>query len=268
MADAVFERLLRRDRVVILVALLTLATLAWAYVLWLAAQMRMDMPAARMIPATLGWMVPADSRWSALELTLVFLMWAVMMIGMMLPSAAPMLLIYARVGRQAAMQQRPFAATGWFLAGYLAVWAGFSLAATLAQWGLQRAAILNSMMQVSDQRLAGGLLLAAGLYQWSSLKQECLRQCQGPLVFLQRHGGFRRQPLAALGLGARHGLYCLACCWILMLVLFFVGVMNVLWIAALTAFVLLERSVPAGVWISRLVGIAVCAWGVWLLAGH
>src|SRR6516164_1359436 len=143
MTNTALETVLRRDRLIVAGALGVLAALAWSYVLWLAADMNMggmDMSGFRMIPAGAGLMVPAFAPWSAMEFALVFAMWVVMMVGMMTPSAAPMILIYARVGRLAAIANKPFAATGWFAAGYFLAWTGFSLIAAAAQWALDRAA--------------------------------------------------------------------------------------------------------------------------------
>ena len=168
MATAALETVLRRDRIVVAAALVGLAALAWAYVLRLAADMDMggmDMSDFRMIPAGMGIMAPALSPWSGMEFAFVFAMWVVMMVGMMTPSAAPMILIYARLGRQAAVAHKPFAATGWFVAGYLVAWTGFALVATLAQWALDRAALLDSTMTSASNVLGGGVLIAAGIYQ-------------------------------------------------------------------------------------------------------
>src|SRR5271167_4415061 len=223
MIDAMLEVVLRRDRIVVVVALAVITALAWAYVLWIAADMNMggmEMPGFRMIPAGVGLMAPALAPWRWFEFPLVLLMWIVMMVGMMTPSAAPMILIYARVGRLGATQGKPFASTGWFAAGYLLVWSGFSLAATAAQWLLERISLLDSRMAVSSKALGAIVLIAAGVYQWTSLKERCLRQCHAPVAFIQRQGGFRRDVRGASLLGLKHGAYCLGCCWILMALLF------------------------------------------------
>jgi predicted metal-binding membrane protein len=161
---------LRRDRTIIVSALVLLLALAWAYVLWIAADMAMggmDMTELRMIPAGIGIMAPALAPWSPFEFFLVFLMWAVMMIGMMTPSATPMILIHARVGRQTAAQHKPFVATAWFAGGYLAAWMAFALVATYAQWALERAFLLTSTMQSATNILGGVVLVISGLYQWT-----------------------------------------------------------------------------------------------------
>jgi predicted metal-binding membrane protein len=270
MIENALDRVLRRDRAVVAAALAFIAGLAWAYTLWLADSMRMggmDMTGYRMIPGR-DLMVPTAEPWGLGELGFVFVMWAVMMIGMMTPSAAPMILLYARVGRQAAAQGKPFAPTAWFAGGYLLAWGGFALVATLAQWGLDRAALLTPMMESTSRIVGGAVLIAAGLYQWSPLKDACLRQCQAPLQFIQNHGGFRRHARGSLALGLRHGGYCVGCCWVLMALLFVGGVMNVLWIAAIAVFVLAEKVIPAGRIISRAAGACFVLAGLWLLAAR
>jgi len=213
-----------------------------------------------------GMLAPEFRPWSAGEFAFTFGMWAVMMVGMMTPSAAPMVLIYAAVGRQASAHGKPYAATGWFLAGYLLVWLAFALAATAAQLALTQAALLDPMMASSSRVFGGIVLIAAGLYEWTPLKDACLSQCQSPLLFIQRHGGFRRDPPGAVLLGLRHGAYCVGCCWMLMALLFVGGVMNVLWVAALSVFVLVEKRLPPGRLFSRTAGLAFIGAGAWLLA--
>src|SRR5271170_2668603 len=271
MSDTALEAVLRRDRAIVIAALAALTALAWADLVWLAQDMAMDgmdMTGFRMIPAGQGLMMPASAPWQPIEFGYVFAMWVVMMIGMMTPSVAPMILIYARVGRQAAVQGKPFAASGWFAAGYLLTWTAFSLIATAAQWALERAALLTSMMASASYILGAIVLILAGLYQWTPLKEACLSYCRSPLVFIQSQGGFRQEPGAALALGFRHGIYCIGCCWALMALLFVGGVMNLLWIAALAILVLLEKVVPFGRSIARVAGLAFIAGGAWLLLQH
>jgi len=236
------DAVLRRDRVIIGITLLTLILMAWRYVVRLAAGVEM----------------------AGTDVTGLFLMWSVMMVAMMLPSAAPMVLLYARVGRQAAINAEPFAPTGWFAAGYLLVWFGFALAATGAQWALERAALLTPTLEGTSNVVGGVLLIVAGLYQWSPLKDTCLAHCQAPLVFIQSHGGFRRNVSGALEIGVRHGAYCVGCCWVLMTLLFVGGVMNVLWITAIATLVFVEKAV-GGRLVSRAAGVGLIFGGVWLL---
>jgi predicted metal-binding membrane protein len=268
MTNTILETVLRRDRLVVAGALTVLAALAWGYVLWLAADMDMggmDMSKFRMIPAGIGLMVPALAPWSGMEFALVIAMWVVMMIGMMTPSAAPMILIYARVARQASIANKPFAATGWFAAGYFLAWTGFSLIATVAQWALDRAALLGPAMASASNVLGGVVLITAGIYQWTRFKDVCLANCQSPLLFIQQHGGFRGNKVGSLLIGLHHGAHCVGCCWALMALLFVGGVMNVLWIAGLSILVLLEKLAPVGRLIARLAGVALAAGGAWLI---
>ena len=268
MADSTLEAVLRRDRLIVAAALGVIAALAWAYVLWLAADMDMggmNMTGFRMVPAGVGIMAPAAAPWSAVEFTLVFVMWAVMMVGMMAPSAAPMILLYARVARQGALAGKPLAATGWFAAGYFLAWTGFSVAATLVQWGLERKALLDARMESANMLVGAMVLIAAGLYQWTPLKNTCLAEGQSPFHFLMSHGGFRNDVLGCLRLGFLHGTYCVGCCWVLMALLFIVGVMNVLWIALLALLVLLEKLTPWGKWIARIAGTVCIAVGIWMV---
>jgi len=268
MSEMAIEAALRRDRAIVAAALIILTALTCAYVWRLAADMDMgdmDMSGFRIIPAGMGLMMPATAPWNTVEFAFVFAMWAVMMIGMMTPSATPMILIYARVGRQAARQGTPLAASAYFAAGYLLSWIGFALVATSAQWALERAALLTPMMAGASDMFSGAVLVAAGFYQWTPLKDACLRQCQAPWLFIQRHGGFRSDASGALALGARHGAYCIGCCWALMALLFVGGVMNVLWIAAIAILVLAEKVIPAGRVISRIAGAGLFAGGAWVL---
>lgn len=267
-ADSTLVAVLRRDRLVVACALSVIAALAWAYVIWLAADMDMrgmNMSGFRMIPAGMGIMAPAAAPWSTVEFALVFVMWAVMMIGMMAPSAAPMILMYAHVGRQARVAGKPLAATGWFATGYFLAWAGFSFAATLVQWMLERKALLDARMESASLVLGAVVLIAAGVYQWTPIKDACLAQCQTPFRFLMSHGGFRSNVSGCVRLGSLHGAYCVGCCWTLMALLFVVGVMNVLWIAVLAALVLLEKLTPWGRLVGRFAGAICIAAGIWML---
>ncbi len=287
-ADTALESLLRRDRVIVAASLAALTVIAWTYTLWLAAAMNIDGMSMsgpgmgadmRMDPAmemdgmemdagaalSLGTVLGISPRpWSSVEAGVTLTMWVVMMVGMMLPSATPMILLYARVGRQSRKEGKPFAATGFFAGGYLLAWVGFALAATLAQW-LMEGTLLSPALASASRIFSGAVLIVAGLYQWTPLKDACLSQCQTPIVFLQRHGGFRRDPAGAVGLGLHHGLYCIGCCWALMTLLFVGGIMNVLWIAAIAIFVLAEKVFFPGRLLSRIAGTLLIAAGLWQL---
>jgi len=209
-------------------------------------------------------MVPAQTPWLPIEFAFVFVMWAVMMVGIMAPSALPMFLMYARVGRQTE-DCWPLAATAWFASGYFLVWASLALLATLTQWALERTELLDFKMASTTTVVQALLFVAAGSHQWTKLKDLCLYQCQKPFAFLISHGGFRRDPAGCLMLGLRHGAYCVGCCWALMTLLFVGGVMNVFWILALAVGILLERVISFGRLIAPVTGVVLVAAGAWLL---
>ena len=274
-----FERLLKRDRIITLAGLVTLCALAWLYIVkgaglgmsarqmttlaffpyQTAQHVMQGMPGMPMDASALLWTAWGFATWA-----LMILMWWIMMIAMMTPSAAPTILLYARVHRAALARGQlrdEFAPTGAFAAGYLFVWFGFAAGAAALHWALERAGLVSTMMMGSRSRwLSGALLIAAGLYQISPLKNLCLAHCRAPASFLSRH--WHPHALGALRLGARHGAYCVGCCWILMALLFVGGVMNVIWIAALTIMVLIEKVLPLGQWFGRGAGVAFAAWGV------
>jgi predicted metal-binding membrane protein len=243
--------------------------LAWSYVVWLAGHMVMqaapaampDMPGMSMGAA----MAPAFRPWSVTEFLFTLVMWIVMMVGMMAPSVTPMILLYARVGRQAAAMQKRLAATGWFAGGYFLAWAAFSAVAALAQTELSSLSLLTPMLKSANSLLGGGILIVAGVYQWSPWKETCLEHCRSPLSFIQRHGGFKAQARGSLMLGFRHGLYCVGCCWALMLLLFAGGIMNIAWIAGLAILVLAEKFLRSGWAFSRVVGLASILGGLSLI---
>jgi predicted metal-binding membrane protein len=224
--------LARRDKIALLVAILAVAGVAWSYLALSAAHMSMDGAAH----AAMGM---SSVSWTAKIAMLTFTMWAVMMVAMMLPTAAPMVLTYAAVVGRVAPGQSKRSSVAVFATAYLLVWFGFSLAATLLQWGLERAAVLSSTTMALGPFLGGGLLIAAGVYQLSPLKEFCLRNCQSPLIFIASN--WRSGLEGALRMGARHGAYCVGCCWVLMLLLFVGGVMNLLWVATISLFVLIEK---------------------------
>lgn len=262
--DTALEQMLKRDRHVVMAAIIIVTMLAWAYVLKLATDMNaVDMSDMDMSDGSMSSMLmPAFDAWTLQKSLLILAMWIVMMIGMMTPSVAPMLLLYARVGRQARQQHYPFAATGWFALGYFLIWTLFALIATIAQWELERLALLTPMLASKSHVVGGGVLIAAGIYQWLAAKDACLTQCQSPFSFIQQHGGFRSTHRGALKLGLKHGLYCVGCCWALMLLLFVGGVMNTLWIASLTILILLEKMIPTGRFIPRLAGLLLISLGL------
>ena len=267
--ETAFGTLIQRDRIVLALALTLLIAVTWSYLLWLSVDMGMggmDMTGFRMIPAGMGLMMPVAAPWRAMEFASVFAMWTVMMVGMMTPSAMPMILMYARVGRETEPQAAPLSATVWFAAGYFLVWTAFALLATFVQWAFARTAVLDSAMASTSNVVGGLLFIAAGSYQWTRLKDVCLTQCQTPFAFLMRQGGFRRDAFGSLILGIRHGAYCVGCCWALMALLLVGGAMNVLWIVLLALLIVLEKVTPSGRLIAHLAGIVLLSGGAWLLA--
>ena len=207
--------------------------------------------------------MPSSGPWRAPDLMLVFVMWAIMMVAMMLPSVTPMVLLYRQVvaGREPCAS--PAVRTALFLLGYLLAWSGFSVAATGVQWWLHEAAVLSPAMQITAPIIGAMTLALAGLYQWSPLKRACLSHCRSPLAFLLN--SWRSSMAGSVAMGVRHGLYCTGCCWLLMAILFVVGVMNLAWVAAITLFVLLEKVVPGGIRIARASGVLLVAWSTWVL---
>jgi predicted metal-binding membrane protein len=202
--------------------------------------------------------------WTATEFGLRLMMWSVMMIAMMVPTAAPMTLLYAAVVRKAAAQHNPLAPTFTFVSGYIAMWTMFSLAATVAQHALDQATLLSPMMVSTSAGFGAALLIAAGVYQLTPLKNACLRNCRAPAHFLSRY--WRTGNLGAFRMGLRLGAYCVGCCWILMGLLFVGGVMNLMWIAAIAIFVLLEKTIPFGEVSGRIAGVAMILVGALSLA--
>ena len=241
-----------RDRIVILSALAGTTVLAWIYLLEMAVGMdgMMTMDAGAMMQI---------KPWTSAEFGYMLLMWVIMMVGMMVPSAMPMALIYAAIARKAARQGTTLAPTAFFVCGYIVIWSVFSVVATLAQWGLDRAALLSPMMVVTSPGLGAGLLIVAGLYQMTPMKDACLRHCRAPAHFISQR--WKPGAFGAFRMGLEHGAYCLGCCWILMGLLFFGGVMSLLWIVGITAFVLLEKVLPFGRVGGRIAGVAMALGG-------
>ncbi len=254
----------RREHAAVLAGIAGVVLLAWLYLLRMARQTN-GMDPGRMDLAAMGTAVGMGDvpSWGAADLLLLVLMWAVMMVGMMLPTALPMILMFVTINGKRRAKGAPGVPTALFIAGYLLVWTAFSVLAALGQWGLHQAALLSPLMAGTSAWLGGGLFLAAGAYQWSHLKYTCLRHCQSPLGFIM--SSWREGRWGALRMGLRHGAFCTGCCWVLMALLFVGGVMNLLWVAAITGFVLAEKLIP-GRWFSRTTGTAMVAWGLFMMA--
>ena len=251
--------LMRAERLVVAAVLLALTILSWLYLALLAdamGAMRVGESSAYM------WLMPMG-RWGPTEFVLCFAMWALMMIAMMVPSAAPMLFAFhaldrARPGSGSAARRLPA-----FLLGYLVVWFTFSAIAAGVQWWLHEAAVVTDMMVSSSRLFDGVVLLCAGVYQFMPAKNRCLAKCRTPMGFLLTE--WRDGIAGALVMGVRHGAFCVGCCWGLMALLFVGGVMNLVWIALLAGAVLIEKAVPFGVIVAKATGLAMCASGLWFL---
>jgi predicted metal-binding membrane protein len=238
----------RRERAAMLAGLALLCALAWGYT-W------------RVSDDHMAWCSVNNAPWRAADLAASFAMWAVMMAAMMVPSVSPIVLAFAGVSRARRKKAMPYVPAAVFLAGYLAAWAAFSAAATAAQEALRSAALLSPDMAANSRWIGRALLIAAGIFQWTPLKNACLRHCRSPLGFLLTE--WRDGPAGALQMGWRHGLYCVGCCWLLMALLFVVGIMNLVWVAAIAGFVILEKLVPRGAAVGRAAGVVLAVWGLW-----
>lgn len=257
---ALLDTALRHDRAVVLSGLGAVVALAWLY-LWLGAGIAME-------PMDMGGgaIMLMAPEWSPAYAAVIFVMWIIMMMAMMLPSAAPTILLVSTIARKrAAAGGGVPQAAALFALGYVALWGGFSLAATALQWGLDRAGVLSEEMAVTVPYLAGFVLVAAGLYQLSPLKEACLAHCRSPLDFLLHH--WREGAWGAFSNGVRHGLFCLGCCWVLMGLLFVGGLMNLAWIAGVATLVLAEKTLPWGGGMRRFAGSALILWGGATIAG-
>ncbi len=242
----------KRERMVVLAALAVLVVSSWAYTLHIALK-----------TAPMSAAMPILMPWSWDDFRYMFVMWAMMMIAMMLPSATPMILLFGRVRAKRKTAGRLYAPTAVFISGYLLAWVGGSMLATLANWGLHSGGALSSMMGQVAPVIGGIFLIAAGIFQWTPLKHACLDHCRSPLAFLTQN--WRDGIPGAMLMGLHHGAYCLGCCWLLMVLLFVLGVMNLIWVAALTIVVLAEKLLPQGKAISRSLGLLLVVWGVWLV---
>ncbi len=246
--------LLARERAIVLASLAGITVLAWLHLLGMAHDMAHPSDMGQM-PGGLADGMEAGS------FAVTAAMWAVMMAGMMLPAAAPMILLYAAVQRR--QGRRPVLMTGLFSAGYLVVWGGFAMAAAGLQLLLAQAGLLSPSLALLNARLTGLAFVLAGLYEVSPLKNRCLDQCRAPLAFVMHH--WRPGIRGAVGMGLRHGMVCLGCCWVLMLLLFAAGAMNLIWVAALSALVLGQKLLPGGRIVSAATGLVLLGVGAVLL---
>ena len=275
------ESVLRRDRLVVVIALIAVIVLSWVYVLAGAGMGMSAFEMTRMTqpvgvidstqPSVQGMSMGGTAvggtmvtgAWTVGYAVVIFFMWWVMMFGMMLPSAAPLLLLFARMMRKEKDKGAPYVPTGVFALGYVIMWAAFSAIATGAQWGLEASGLLSGIMVGTSAVLGAGLLIAAGVWQLTPWKNACLRHCRSPIGFLSAH--WRPGRTGAFKMGLVHGAFCLGCCWFLMALLFYGGVMNLYWIIGLALYILIEKLLPAGARIGQLTGVILIAWGAMLL---
>ena len=275
------ESVLRRDRLVVVIALVAVIVLSWVYVLAGAGMGMSAFEMTRMTqpvgvidstqPSVQGMSMGGTAVggtmisgvWTVGYAVVIFFMWWVMMFGMMLPSAAPLLLLFARMMRKEKDKGAPYVPTGVFALGYVIMWAAFSAIATGAQWGLEASGLLSGIMVGTSAVLGAGLLIAAGVWQLTPWKNACLRHCRSPIGFLSAH--WRPGRTGAFKMGLVHGAFCLGCCWFLMALLFYGGVMNLYWIIGLALYILIEKLLPAGARIGQLTGVILIAWGATLL---
>lgn len=253
----------RRERLFIGASLGGVAAIAWAYTIYEARRMNLSGVCECMRMKMAG---PDLSSWPAATLLPLFLMWAIMMIAMMLPSALPMILTFAAVRRSRERLGRAYTSMSIFVGGYVAIWCAFSAIAALVQWWMHRQALLSSSMAATSSLLTGALLLAAAVFQFTPLKRACLTHCRGPLEFIMTR--WREGNLGAFRMGLEHGAFCTGCCWALMALLFVAGVMNILWIAALTLMVCMEKVLPTQAQASVVAGIVFAGWGLFVLVSQ
>ena len=242
---------LRYRRAVVAGALILVIAAAWGYLFW-GAGVEMPMGGDPMMVVPPKWNLPYGG--------LILAMWIVMMMAMMLPSAAPTVLLVAVLAEDRLDNPSLVPATAMlFASGYLLVWCGFGLAATVLQWGFDQAALLSETMAFTNAILASAILIGAGVYQWTPLKDACLRHCRSPTGFLVCH--WRQGALGAVRIGTYHGLFCMGCCWMLMSLSFVGGLMNLAWVGAIALSVLVEKTVAKDDWLSRLCGTLLIVWG-------
>ncbi|MCJ8319497.1 MAG: DUF2182 domain-containing protein [Colwellia sp.] len=203
------------------------------------------------------------SHWQFIDIAMLFIMWSIMMVGMMLPSAMPVILLIDKLNQQRKSRQASYAHSLFFVFGYLLIWTFYSLVITFLQYGLHHLTLLSPMMVSANATFSALLLIAAGLYQNSSVKKKCLNYCRSPLSFITTQ--WREGIRGAVKMGMLHGQYCLACCWLLMALLFVTGVMNLQWILILTVLVLIEKLMPKGELFGKYLGFLLIAYGLFQL---
>ncbi len=244
-----------RDKKIVLTGLFIVSAAGWLYMFYMTWAME-NMHLVDM------WMPPrgGTKAWTGFDFFMLFLMWITMMIAMMTPTVVPMVMMFTTVNKSKKQKQQSYVPTSIFLLGYLLAWGLFSIVVSLIQWPLHEAGLLNTMMDSRSYLLSGGILILAGLYQFTPLKDVCLKHCRTPLGFIMT--AWKEGYVGALKMGFHHGIFCVGCCWALMLILFAVGVMNILWVILITIFVLLEKVLPVSTKTMRAItGLSLLIWG-------
>lgn len=256
MSNQIAQAVIRRDRMVVLTGLAAVVGAATIYTVTMAGQLSK--------PIDMAFMPTSHAAMGHQHTFLtLFVMWTIMQVAMMSPTAVPMILMHGKVERHKNPQSFPFLPIGLFFLGYILLWGLFSLAFALIQVGMQAKGLLSPTMATTNTWLSGGILIAAGLFQFSSLKEACLKQCRSPVTYLMTE--WRSGRSGALLMGLKHGAHCVGCCWIIMALLFVAGVMNLFWMAAITAFVLIEKLTARGEMFGRIVGVGLIVWGVLII---
>ncbi|KGK00574.1 DUF2182 domain-containing protein [Thalassotalea sp. ND16A] len=231
------------NRIMVLATILLCIYFSWYYMLY---GMTMNMEPV--------------ATWTTYDIALLFLMWAIMMAGMMLPSAIPVILLVEKISQKRKQHNSNYTPPMFFSLGYILAWASYSLLITLLQWWFHHLALLTPMMDSADATFSYAILIIAGIYQFTPFKQRCLQLCRSPLAVLNSH--FKEGKLNAIYLGLHHGSYCVGCCWFLMAILFVSGVMNLTWILLLTIMVMIEKAFPKGEIMSKVFGVMLILLGL------
>jgi predicted metal-binding membrane protein len=250
------ESLLQKEQLIALSCLGVIILISWAYMFhmaWVMSKTETEITLACLM------------RWGPEDILHSFMMWAIMMVAMMFPSATPMILMFTTVNQQQGETQRTLIPTGLFVLGYFAIWTAYSGLAAMSQWSLHISALLSHNLVITNPLIGGVLLVAAGVFQWTPFRDACMSKCRSPLGFLMAE--WREGRLGALIMGLKHGLNCVGCCWLLMLLSFVLGIMNMLWMAIVTVFMVVEKASPQNQWVSRTTGLVLVAWGLWIAAG-
>lgn len=275
-----FEKAPLKDRIIVYLGIILILAVSWGYIIGMGwhmgtlpfgtepmkmdGSMKMDMNNKSLLESVLTWMPPMSGIWSFSDFFLLFIMWAVMMIAMMTPSILPMIMLFTSLNSKKIKENKPSASPLNLLMGYLLSWVLFSLVITFPQYGLHKIGLLTPMMEPTHAALGGVILMLAGIYQFTPFKDACLSVCQSPLSFMMNN--WRDGNLGAFLIGYKHGFYCVGCCWFLMLTLFALGVMNIMWVAILTIFVMFEKlSVKFPLQYRYFTGFVFLGWGTFIL---